>query len=283
MAHFSCPICKLPLHIENKSYFCENRHCFDIAKSGYVNLLPANQKNSKAPGDNKLMVDTRNHFLNKGYYQPLLHALCEELSLLLQNRSIHHPILADAGCGEGYYTQGIYQALMASGITPSILGIDISKEALKYAAKRMKQVNATTAQLAVGSVFHLPIESNYCDILIELFAPYCGEDFHRVLKNNGVMILVIPAENHLFELKQAVYQHPYKNEVKPYELEGFTFLKKRQVDDIIHLTSNEDIMNLFQMTPYYYKTAKEDIERLAKRSELKTTISFEILIYQAEK
>ncbi|WMJ22091.1 methyltransferase domain-containing protein [Paludicola sp. MB14-C6] len=281
MAYFTCPICKQALKIENKSYLCENNHCFDIAKSGYVNLLPSNQMNSKAPGDNKLMVDTRNQFLSKGFYQPLLDTLSNELVHIIKEHQLNEPTIADVGCGEGYYTQGIYQAIHNNGITPSILGIDISKEALKYAAKRMKQINASTVQIAVGSVFHLPIETEYCDILMELFAPYCGEEFHRVLKKNGIMILVIPAENHLFELKQAVYKNPYKNEVKPYELDGFTLLNKEKVKSQIHLSNNEDIMNLFQMTPYYYKTSKEDTERLMSLNELTTTIEFELLIYQS--
>ncbi len=94
------------------------------------------------------------------------------------------------------------------------------------------------------------------------------------------MVLVIPAENHLYELKQAVYEQSYKNEVKPYELEGFTLLEKRRVTERITLEDNQDIQNLFMMTPYYYKTSKTDTDKLFTLNTLTTTIDFEILCYQ---
>ncbi len=112
---FCCPICHNQLKLTEKSYRCENGHCYDLAKSGYVNLLLSNKMNSKTPGDNKLMVDTRNHFLNKGYYQPLLDALCNQMITLAKSRNQKSIVLADAGCGEGYYTTGMYKALTNEG------------------------------------------------------------------------------------------------------------------------------------------------------------------------
>jgi len=238
---------------------------------------------SKAPGDNKLMVDTRNKFLSKGYYQTLLNALCKQIISLCNTLDTKHPVIADAGCGEGYYTAGICSALSNGGFTPNLLGVDISKEALTYAAKRLKQLQVTTAKVAVASVFDLPIANNSCDILMELFAPYSGDEYRRVLKKDGMMLIVIPAENHLYELKQAVYDNPYKNEVKAYELDGFELISKEHIKETIFLENSEDIKNLFLMTPYYYKTSKSDTDRLLALESLTTTIEFELLSYKVIK
>lgn len=275
-----CPICNSPLFQQDKSYYCEKRHCYDIAKSGYVNLLQSDKMNSKIPGDNKQMVDTRNHFLNKGYYSSLCDKLCEVIAELSQTIATKPLCLADVGCGEGYYTNHMAMTLAENNQSCEILGIDISKFALELAGKFAKTHQLLNVHYGVGSVFRLPIADQACDIVTELFAPYCGEEFHRILKPNGYMILVIPAKNHLFELKQAIYENPYKNEIKPYELEGFQLIKKHEVTKTILLEENKDIQNLFHMTPYAYKTSIEDTQKLEQLCSLSTTISFEILCYQ---
>lgn len=262
-----CPKCKEKLNIEGRTYTCVNRHCYDTAKSGYVNLLLANQMNSALPGDNKLMVQARKAFLDKGYYLPLAEALCRAV---LEYASKGCKIL-DAGCGEGYYTEKIAAACSDA----EIVGIDISKNAADYAARRTKAV-----KFAVGSVFHLPVADGSCDVLTTLFAPYCGEEFQRVLKNNGIMVMVIPAERHLWQLKCAVYDKPYLNEVKDFALEGFELLKRETVTGEISLPCNEDITALFSMTPYYYKTSAEGQFRLSKLDTLTTEIGFEVLVYK---
>ena len=73
---FCCPLCAAPLERNQRAYICPNGHCFDVAREGYVHLLPANRKHSKAPGDDKGMVTARNRFLSKDYYAPLRDALC---------------------------------------------------------------------------------------------------------------------------------------------------------------------------------------------------------------
>lgn len=262
-----CPKCKEKLNIEGRTYTCPNRHCYDTAKSGYVNLLLANQMNSALPGDNKLMVQARKAFLDKGYYAPLAEALCQTVS---EYASQDCKIL-DAGCGEGYYTEKVANACPKA----EIVGIDISKNAADYAARRTKAV-----KFAVGSVFHLPVADGSCDIVTTLFAPYCGEEFLRVLKNGGVMIMVIPAERHLWQLKCAVYDEPYLNEVKDFSLDGFELLSRKTVADEITLPCSEDIEALFSMTPYYYKTGVEGQQRLSRLETLTTEIGFEVLAYR---
>ncbi len=262
-----CPKCKEKLNIDGRTYRCGNNHCYDTARSGYVNLLLANQMNSSAPGDNKLMVQARKAFLDKGYYAPLADALGKTVSRYARKDSR----ILDAGCGEGYYTERIAQTCPQA----EIVGIDISKNACDYAAKRVKSV-----KFAVASVFHMPVGDESCDIVTTLFAPYCGEEFLRVLKADGVLVMVIPAERHLWQLKCAVYDEPYLNEVKDFALDGFELLSRETVTGEITLPCGEDIQALFSMTPYYYKTGVDGQQRLSALDSLTTETGFEVLAYR---
>ena len=122
MSLFRCPICRLPLERTAGAYRCPGGHSFDVAKERYVHLLPPNQKHSALPGDDREMVLARRDFLSKSYYQLLLNTICNEISGL----SGDAPVILDAGCGEGYYTAGVFQALTAAGKRPRMAGMDIS-------------------------------------------------------------------------------------------------------------------------------------------------------------
>ncbi|WP_294411427.1 putative RNA methyltransferase [uncultured Ruminococcus sp.] len=270
MSVFICPVCGEKLEITGNTYLCSKGHSFDRAKSGYVNLLLSKHIGKTVHGDNKLMVQARRSFLDKGYYAPLCDALCEAVI-----KNINGQTILDAGCGEGYYTSAIIGKLEAENKAAKVCGIDISKAAVEYSAKRCK-----SAELAVASVFHIPVAESSCDMLVTLFAPYCGEEFLRVLKKDGVMIMAIPSADHLWELKKAIYDTPYKNEVKPYELEGFGLIEKKHIKYDMVLDSQEDIDALFSMTPYYYRTGREQQERLAGLGQLTTTADFELLVYR---
>lgn len=259
-----CPVCREPIFKQNdKIYCCRNHHSFDIAKKGYVNFLLAHKMNSKLPGDNKLMVDARSEFLGKGYYS----IFKNKLKNLIDEKN--PKTILDAGCGEGYYTDGIYRD------DRTVIGIDISKTALQKAAPKNKKITYIAA-----SLFDIPLQNESTDLLFSLFAPYAGEEFHRVLKKDGIMILGIPGENHLIELKNVIYEKPYKNQVKDYELAGFSFQKTEKIETKIALECQEDILNLFKMTPYYYRTKQEDLEKIHSLSKFDVTISFELLVYQ---
>ncbi len=270
-----CPVCQTPITTTEDGGVCRKGHRFDRARSGYMHLLPANRKHAKNPGDDKLMVDARRKFLDKGYYRPLADTVSRLAGEWLANLPHQTPCVLDAGCGEGYYTTLLYDALCQRGLEPDILGVDISKLALDKAAKRQKAIF-----YVVASVFHLPVPDACCDLLCSLFSPYCSEEYQRVIRPGGAMLLVIPGENHLWELKQAIYERPYKNQVKPFALEGFTLLDHMQVHDTIYLAEHNDIENLFKMTPYYYKTSEQDQARLLGREELTTQIEFEVLLYR---
>lgn len=259
-----CPVCKETIEKTNdKSYRCQHGHCFDIAKKGYVNFLLCTQMRSKLPGDNKQMVEAREKFLQKNYYIDFLNCLKDIINDYSPN------VILDAGCGEGYYTNGVYAP------NRTIVGVDISKSALQKAAPKNRDITFIAA-----SLFELPLQDQQVDLLFSLFAPYAGEEFHRVLKEDGIMILGIPGEDHLLELKSVIYDTPYKNQIKDYELEHFRFISSKKIHTKIKLKNQEDIQNLFQMTPYYYRTKKEDMAKIHSLNEFEVTISFELLIYQ---
>lgn len=268
---FRCPICGAPLTREERSYLCPNRHSYDLSKEGYTHLLPANQKHSAAPGDDKLMAAARRDFLSKGYYAPLLNTLsCQILSLSGEN-----PVILDNGCGEGYYTSGICRALREAGKNPRVAGIDISKFILRYAAKRDK-----TIEFAVASSYHLPVADESVDILLNCFSPLALEEFRRVLRPGGYFLYVVPAADHLWEMKEVLYDRPYPNEEKETPYEGFAYQTIVPVEDTITLENQADIQALFGMTPYAWKTPRAGKERLAALDSLTCRISFRIHIFQ---
>lgn len=262
---FICPVCKAPLIRQAKNYLCKNGHNFDIAKSGYVNLLLGSSP--KNHGDNKLMAAARRDFLNKGYYASLKNILCETAARYIKEGGV----LLDCGCGEGYYTAALHAHLPGS----RLFGFDISKDALAIAAKRNQEIG-----FAVASSFAIPFADESVDMLFEIFSPYCGGEFRRVLKKNGVMLMVFPLENHLWELKCAVYDTPYKNEVAETQLDGFELLEKIEVKNRITIENSTGISNLFKMTPYYYKTGKKEQARAEKLESLQVQTEFGILVYQ---
>ena len=268
---FRCPVCGSPLTREGRAYRCPAGHSYDIAKEGYTYLLPPNQKHSAAPGDDKGMAAARRDFLSKGYYTPLLNTICTEIL----THSGDSPVLLDTGCGEGWYTTGVYRALLAAGKAPRMAGTDISKFILRYAAKREKQV-----EFAVASSYHLPVADEAVDILLNCFSPLALEEFRRVLKPGGAFLYVVPAADHLWELKQVLYENPYPNEEKETPYEGFTYEAIVPVDGRIHLESQADIHALFQMTPYYWKTPKAGAGRLAALDTLDCRIAFRVHIFR---
>ena len=271
MSLFRCPVCGAPLERESHVYRCPAGHSYDIAKEGYTYLLPPNQKHSAAPGDDKGMAAARRDFLSKGYYKPLLNTLCNEIIA----RSGDAPVILDAGCGEGWYTAGVYQALRSAGKTPRMAGTDISKFILRYAAKREKGV-----EFAVASSYRLPMADGSLDILLNCFSPLALEEFRRVLRPGGTFLYVVPAADHLWELKKVLYDRPYPNEEKDTPYEGFAYEAIVPVDPRITLESQSDIHALFQMTPYYWKTPKAGAERLAELDRLDCRIAFRVHIFR---
>ncbi len=259
-----CPVCGAALERDEKVYRCTSRHSFDLARSGYVNLLCGVAGGTH--GDNRDMMAARRRFLDSGAYTPLCRVLAEEAARLLPDGGT----LADAGCGEGYYTAALGEATGGA-----VYGFDISKDALALAARRLPR-----AIFAVASVYALPFASGAADLVSCIFAPLAAEEYHRILRGDGVLLMVIPGVRHLFEMKSILYDTPYPNQLSPYELPGFTLLSKVPVDFTVRLETAQQIDDLFRMTPYYYRTPEPGRARLAALTTLCVQASFEVLTYR---
>lgn len=265
---FICPVCKSKLNIQGKSYLCENNHSFDIAKQGYVNLLPVNKKHSDNPGDSKDMVLSRRAFLENGYYDCFTDKLCEIVkSIFADSQKI---TIADCGCGEGYY-DGKLENLNCDF---NLYGFDISKEAVRYASGKYKNY-----KYAVGSCFNMPLRNDSFDLALNIFAPMVESEMARILKKGGYMIYAVPGKRHLMGLKELLYENTYENEEKHTEYEGFEFVDRVTVEKEITVDGEMGV-NLFKMTPYYFKTELGAEEKIIKNNGFTTEIHFGFLVYR---
>lgn len=265
---FCCPNCGERLTREGGVYRCNGGHCFDVAKEGYVNLLPANRKHSDSPGDDKAMTAARTKFLDGGWYEPLR----RELMKAVDDYCAEGSRILDAGCGEGYYTAALEELLRAKG--GAVCGVDLSKPSVKKAAKRCKN-----SEIAVASVYHLPVRDGGVDGIVNCFSPLAEGEFRRVLGEKGMFFYVVPGAKHLWEMKQALYDAPYENEERQECYEGFAYREIRRVESRFCL-GNEEIRALFQMTPYAWKSPKAGVERLFGLEKLELTAQFAIHIFQ---
>lgn len=261
----SCPICGEKLVPFGNALKCKNGHSFDVARQHYVNLLLSAAPKEKRHGDDKAMVAARTAFLEAGYYDAFRDSVCETAAAFLPRGAK----LIDAGCGEGFYTAAVRDALSAD-----VCGVDISKTAVQAAARR------GGLTLVVAGVNHLPVPDGSCDGVLNIFAPEAPAEFSRVLRPGGILIRGVPKERHLWGLKAAVYDEPYLNPPAETSLPDFELAGRRDIDYEIKLKSRDDIHNLFLMTPYYYKTGVRDQEKLSSLDELRTELSFAVLAYR---
>jgi len=269
---FICPICKSKLNIDGKTYRCENNHSFDIAKQGYVNLLPVNKKHSDNPGDSKNMVLSRRDFLESGYYNCFSDKLNELVGQIFTNSQ--KITILDLGCGEGFYDGRLMEYLDKSKGMYYIYGLDISKEAIRFAAGKYKR-----AKYFVGSCFDVPLENSSFDLAINVFAPMVENEIARVLKKGGYLIYAVPGKNHLMGLKKLLYENVYENEEKHTEYKGFEFIGRHSVKSEIALDGEMGV-NLFKMTPYYFKTELGAEDKIRKNNGFETEIHFDFLVYR---
>lgn len=265
---FICPVCGSALEKGERAYTCKNGHSFDIAAQGYVNLMPSDKPHGNA-GDSAEMMAARSRFLSAGYYSCLKDAVAKGVAEALRGgKREDNPLVIDAGCGEGYYTAAVEQHLGDNGIRARVAGIDISKRGIKYAAKRDKAV-----AFAVAGIFNMPFATAGADVIISIFAPLCDDEFRRVLAPGGTLFVVGPGKNHLFGLKEKVYDTPYLNDEEEYCPQGFEVVKRTRVYDEITVLGGH-IHDLFLMTPYFWNTPQELAKRLDGLERLDTPVDF---------
>ena len=260
-----CPVCGEQLNLSGKQYLCPNRHSFDVARQGYVNLLTVQQKHSLNPGDTREQVLSRREFLEAGFYAPIAETLIAEAKAL----GITGQIL-DVGCGEGYYS-----ARLADALEAPLTGLDISKEAVRCAAAKYKG-----KQWLCATAAHIPVEDGSVSLLTSLFALTLPQEFARVLQEGGYYFQVLAAEDHLLGLKGSIYdQLNFKEKNTVPELPGFA-LRKSVPIRFSFTVEGQQIQNLFSMTPHVFRIGKDGAERLRKTETLTDTASCVLNIYQ---
>lgn len=269
---FICPICSHPLTEESGRLLCTNlelkkKHSFDVAASGYVNFhFPS----SRISGDPKEMVKARTEFLQASYYEPIANSIRQAV----RDFAPANPTLLDAGCGEGYYTNGF------ADVTETAVGIDISKEAILAASKYAKRNDISNVRYAVAGIFDTPFADKTFDVVTNIFAPCAEQEFYRIIKDGGILICVCAGESHLMGLKKALYETTYENKERADLPKTFELIEKRNVKYEIEINSKEHIYDLFTMTPYFYRTSKDAAQRLYSLNRLKTSVETDIYIYR---
>ena len=264
---FACPICQENLTLLESSLKCCNRHSFDLAKFGYVNLAPQIKQSANYDKEN---FQNRQQILEAGFY----HAILEAVSDLLANSETSTTIL-DIGCGEGFYSR----KLQENHPEKTFYAFDISKDSVQIAAKSEPN---WAVNWFVGDLARLPIKDASMDILLDIFSPANYGEFRRILSKDGILIKVIPTENHLKEIRQRVQDQltnkDYSNQdIKNHFQEHFTILSS-QTASLTKTITADQLQALLSMTPLLFRVDQSKID-WSQLTEI--TIEAEILVGKA--
>ena len=265
MSVLMCPVCRQALHLAEQSWRCEKGHHYDVAKQGYVNLHVVQHKHSKTPGDTPESVLARREFLQVGFYQPLQQVIVE----LLQQ--FKPDTILDIGCGEGYYTSAMQKE------TLQCVGVDIAKNAVQVAAKMNRDVT-----WVVGTGATLPVLDQSINLCTSLFSPIPEDEILRVLKPQGYLMVVTPAPEHLYAMREALFNevnahdpHKFVEQLK----ENFELIEQPMIESEFTL-DQQQLKDLIAMTPYAYKAKQDKRQQLEQQSEMKLKASFQMYIFQ---
>lgn len=270
MHYLICPKCHQPLVLEGRSYYCESRHTYDLAKTGYINLLLNPDKASNNPGDSKESLIARKAYLNKGYYN----IISDTLNDCVKKYSTDGAHILDLGCGEGYYAQRLRSEINLPNNT--YYALDISKEAINMATKYTKEI-----YWIVGNSKNIPIADHSLDIVAALFTVVNKDELARIIKPGGKIIHVTANNpNHLIEIKHLIYDEVFTKPDTFIRL-PFEVVESFDVQKIIHIDSHEDCLNLLKMTPHYYHI-KKDKESLETMEGMDITIDVKFTVYEVK-
>lgn len=286
-----CPLCKAPLEASGNTLVCrcaDRRHCYDIASSGYVNLLPPGKGKNARTGDEKDMIRARSEFLDRGLYAPLSEKLGEIIADISEKNGLDCISVIDCGSGEGYHTCNMADTLVKKGIAFTALGFDASKHGAAKGAKRAKKLfneykncsdskaSATVSRSSVffgaGNIFELPVKDGSIDFAVSMFAPIGGEEMLRILKDDGYLIVLSSGENHLYELREILYDSPRESSGNVTVPDGFHTVFEDVLTYKVNVPDNKALKDLFTMTPFYYRTSLEDKKKLDRIDSADMTV-----------
>lgn len=261
---FACPICQENLTLVESSLKCSNRHSFDLAKFGYVNLAPQIKQSANYDKEN---FQNRQQILEAGFYRAILEGVSD---LLAANPSAK--TVLDIGCGEGFYSR----KLQESHPDKTFYAFDISKDSVQIAAKSEPN---WAVNWFVGDLARLPIKNASMDILLDIFSPANYGEFRRVLSKDGILIKVIPTKNHLKEIRQRVQDQltnkDYSNQDIKEHFQGHFTILSSQTASLTKTITTEQLQSLLSMTPllFHVDQSKIDWSQLTK-----ITIEAEVLV-----
>lgn len=283
-----CPLCDSALILGQQVWHCsadnpqQRVHSFDVAKQGYVNLLPVQHKKSKNPGDTEQAIQARQRFLAGGFYQPLRQALIDCAKSALQ----HNATWLDIGCGEGYYTQGFLTRKPAN-----LVALDISKPAVMATAKALKAAKSdfpeTRTFAIVASASQVPMRAGSVGLLTSIFSPILPAEFARLVGQNGQLIIAKPAKNHLYQMRQGLFDDVIDHDSDKFiaELSPFFTLNNEQTLTYDIKVTASQLSDLLTMTPYAYRAKPANYQALLTHCEQagQLTLTVDFVIYQFDK
>lgn len=286
-----CPTCGERMTRGGGSLVCSAGHTFDVSKSGYVNLLPPGKEKNAHTGDERKMILSRADFLSRGHYD----RISTSLASLIPTYGTDEPIvLCDMGFGEGRHTVNIAKTLgKDSGRPVMALGADASKYGAECASKLARAAGLmptggigaecdlpVQAYFIPANIFHLPVNDGSFDVCVSMFAPIAWDEVRRTLKTNGVLAVASSGHEHLMEMRRIIYDEVRESDFSPDAADGFTKVLEDSINYKMHLSSKEEIGNLFVMTPFYYRTTRAGRERLLSLDELDVTVNVKFTLFK---
>lgn len=278
-----CPVCRNSLGFGGggrRTLVCSAGHSFDPARQGYFNFLVG--KGTVFEADAADMVAARFDFLSAGHYRALAAAVAD-LCVPALARRLHGSAatVLDAGTGTGHYLRALLDRAHSDGTPVAAIGLDISKFALRRAAK----MNPEAVNLACDIWQPLPVADNAVDAVIVVFAPRNAAEFARVLRPGGRLIVVTPRPGHLGEIAEQTGMlaiEPAKDERLAASLEGrFGAVTARDLDIQLALTP-DDAARLALMGPAGHHLDRAALASLAAKLPARTDASalFRISVFE---
>ena len=270
-----CPVCALPLPWGDQASRCPQGHSFDRAREGYLNLLLSHHRRSANPGDSAEMVRARRRIFDSGALSALVELVRTEVAGLLSARVAEGPAeVVDSGCGEGHLL-----GALQGDFTSSPYGLDLSREAIRLAARR----HAGCRWIVANTMRTIPFASDSVRLLLSVLAPRNVDEFRRILNSHGHLILVVPGPDHLVEARSVLTEDAADYRAKADEAVAlcaprFAQIQRRTLT-FDHMLNSDLLQDLVQMTPLFWRSALEAKNRLSALGELRVTMSFVLLTF----
>jgi 23S rRNA (guanine745-N1)-methyltransferase len=273
----ACPVCGAALTAGATDAACQNGHGFDRARSGYLNLLLSNKKQSKEPGDSPDMLRSRRAFLQGGFYDRMAEAANTAVIEILTGRTGGQ--VADLGCGEGFFTARLHRALVAAEAPAcTCYGVDVSRPGIKMATAYDRGIT-----WVVASLHHSPFRLRSIDVALSMFAPIDAPDLHRIVRADGALVAVTPGPDHLDALRALIYTSVKPHPPTPALMAGDTLFERTASTRArypIVVDTTAQIVNLLAMTPYYWNINRATRARIEALSRLELTVDAYVSVFR---